>query len=128
MAQKEDTSAIDSEFQGDILHIEEVAQYLRKSPSWVYKHWKILGGVKLGGSILFPSRENLYERLFGKGQGVEVRLHPQGDQAHGSLVQDQGRGKTGRSKKKGGSAEPANGNGDEETRDDSNRHGILGAG
>jgi hypothetical protein len=38
-----------------------------------------LGGVKLGGSIRFPSKETLYERLFQTGQGVEVRLHPKRD-------------------------------------------------
>ena len=34
----------------NILTLEETAQYLRKSTSWVYKNWKILGGRKLGGS------------------------------------------------------------------------------
>ncbi len=124
MAQAEDSSPIDSEFHGDILTIEEVAQYLRKSPSWVYKHWKILGGVKLGGSILFPSKEELQERLFGKGQGVSVRFHPPGDQAHGSLVQNKKRGKGGRGKKTGGSVEPANGRGGGEIGEDPSRHGL----
>lgn len=36
--------------------------------------WKDLGGVKLGGAIRFPSKEDLYERLFQTGQEVEVRL------------------------------------------------------
>ena len=72
---------------------EEVALYLRKSTSWVYKNWKILGGRKLGGSLFFPKKEDLYERIFGKRKGVEVRLHPEGDQAHGSLVQNKNRGK-----------------------------------
>jgi hypothetical protein len=35
---------------------EEVARYLRKSPSWAYKHWRELGGVKLGGSLFFPGK------------------------------------------------------------------------
>jgi hypothetical protein len=45
---------IDTEFEHDILTVEEVALYLRKSPSWVYKHWQVLGGRKLGGSLFFP--------------------------------------------------------------------------
>jgi len=103
---------------------EEVALFLRKSTSWVYKHWQVLGGRKLGGSLLFPTKEDLYERLFGKEQGMEIRLHPEGNQAHGSLVQNQ-KGRTyGRSKKKGGTKETGttdtgHGGGDP------NRHGIF---
>lgn len=40
---------IDSNSEIDILTAEEVAQYLKKSLSWVYKHWQILGGVKARG-------------------------------------------------------------------------------
>jgi len=101
---------------------DEVAQFLRKSPSWVYKHWQELGGVKLGGSLFFPNKENLYERIFCKKQGVEVRLHSQGDQVHGNLVQDKKTGQAGRSKEKGGNKESATSSGN------SNRHGILGTG
>jgi len=43
---------------------EEVAQFLHKSPSWVYKNWQLLGGVKLRGSLFFPNKEDLYEHLF----------------------------------------------------------------
>src|SRR5208337_1164218 len=106
-----DRSRIDSPHGEDILVPEEVARYLRKSLSWVYKHWEVLGGVKLGGSILFPSKEELHERIFNKGEAVEVRLHPEGDQAHGGLVQDQKRGKGGRGKEKEGVEEPAGGDG-----------------
>jgi hypothetical protein len=53
---------------------EDVALFLRKSVSWIYKHWRELGGVKIGGSIFFPEKETLYERLFCRKEGVEVRL------------------------------------------------------
>ena len=51
-----------------ILTPEETAQYLRKSLSWVYKNAEILGGRKLGGSLFFPAKEDLYERIFYKRQ------------------------------------------------------------
>ena len=51
---------------------EAIAQFLRKSVSWVCKHSKELGDVKLGGSLLFSSKEDLHERLFKKkGQAFE---------------------------------------------------------
>jgi hypothetical protein len=117
---------IDNKLTPDILTPEETAQYLRKSLSWVYKNWKILGGRKLGGSLVFPRKEELYERVFRQRQRVEVRLHPGGDQAHGGLVQNKNKSKTGRSKKKGGikKLEAAT------TRDkeDPNRYGLLDIG
>ena len=116
---------IDNNLNHDILTPEEVALYLRKSTSWVYKNWQALGGRKLGGSLFFPRKEDLYERLFCKGKGVEVRLHPKGDQAHRSLVQNKNRGQTGRSKKKGGNTKSAT---SETSSGAPNRHGILGTG
>ena len=108
----------------EILTPEEVAQYLRKSTSWVYKNWQALGGRKLGGSLFFPRKEDLYERLFCKRQGqrVEVRFHPEGDQAQQSLVQNKNGGQTGRSKKKGG-AKKSKTDGD-----NPNRYGLLDIG
>jgi len=47
---------IDSDPRFDIMTPEEVAQFLHKSPSWVYKNWQLLGGVKLRGSLFFPSK------------------------------------------------------------------------
>ena len=115
------SNIIDTEVENDILTPEEVAQYLRKSTSWVYKNWQALGGRKLGGSLFFPRKEDLYERLFGKGEGMEIRLHPGGDQAHKGLVQT----KTGRPKsglrKKGGAKKSETGS------RDANRHGLLGS-
>jgi hypothetical protein len=111
----------------DIMTPEEVAQYLRKSTSWVYKHWRELGGRKLGGSLFFPGKENLYERLFGKGQGMEVRLHLKRDQADSSLVQDKKRRSEGGNGKKGGNTKA--GVRDARAGDgDPNRHLILGFG
>ena len=105
-----------------ILTPEETAQYLRKSLSWVYKNAEILGGRKLGGSLFFPAKEDLYERIFSKREEVEVRLYPAGDQVYGSLVQNKNRGQTGGSKKKGGNKKS-------ETRTrDTNRHGLLRSG
>jgi len=60
----------------DMLIPEEVAQYLRKSLSWVYKNWRILGGRKLRGSLFFPKKEELYEFLFYKREGGEIRIYP----------------------------------------------------
>ena len=99
---------------------EEVAIFLRKSTSWVYDHWEVLGGVKLGGSLLFPSKEDLYERLFNKRQGMALRFYAKREKVHGNVVQDKKGGKKSRSKKKG-RVEQAGG-------EDSNRHGILDPG
>jgi len=117
-----DNNEIDKVIACDILTPEETAIYLRKSTSWVYKNWKILGGRKLGGSLFFPRKENLYEHLFSQGKGVEVRLHPERDQAHGNLVQNKKRGDACGSKEKGGTEQSGI------TNTDPNRHGILEVG
>ena len=85
-----------------IMTPEEAAQYLRKSLSWVYKNSAALGGRKLGGSLFFPAKEDLYERIFSQREGVEVRLHPQGNPVHGNLVRDKKSGQAGRGRKKKG--------------------------
>lgn len=113
---------VDSDPIYAIMGPEEVAQYLHKSLSWVYKNWQALGGRKLRGSIIFPCKEDLYEHLFGKREGVEVRLHPQRDQVHQRLVRNKKQGERSRSKKKGGDTQPKTGEGDP------NRHGLLGTG
>jgi hypothetical protein len=115
------SSGIESDHKYGILTLEEVARNLHKSKTWVYKNWRLLDGRKLGGSLIFPRKEDLYEHLFHKGQGVEVRLHPQRLAPHQVLVQNQGRSQAGRGPKKGGTEKPAVGSGDP------NRHGILGA-
>ncbi len=122
----------------NILTPEEVAQYLRKSLSWVYKNEALLGARKLGGSLFFPSKEDLYERLFEKGEGLAIRLHPQRNPVHGSLVQNQNSGQTSRSTKKGGTQKAGNNasacrsiclsNECESGSDNPNRYGLLDIG
>ena len=99
---------------------EETAQYLRKSLSWVYKNSATLGGRKLGGALFFPAKEDLYERIFCQREGVEVRLHPQGDQAYGNLVQNENRGQSSRSRKEKGDKQSETSSGD------ANRHNLFG--
>ena len=102
-----------------IMSVEETALFLRKSTSWVYKNAKELGGRKLGGSLVFPAKEDLYGRIFSKEEGVEIRLHSPRKQVHRSMVQNKNRSETGRSKK-------ARGGEKSETRDrSSDRHGLL---
>jgi hypothetical protein len=113
---------VDNDFEYAIMIPEEVARYLHKSLSWVYKNWQLLGGRKLRGSLFFPRKEDLYERLFGKGEGVEVRFHSQRDQVHKHLVRNKKQGEASGSKKKGGDTQPKTGEGDP------NRHGLLGTG
>jgi len=99
---------------------KEVAIFLQKSTSWVYDHWEELGGVKLGGSLFFPDKEDFYELLFNKRQGMAVRLHAKRKKTHGHVVQNKKGGKKSRSKKKGGVEQTGV--------EQPNRHGILGAG
>jgi len=110
------------EKESPILTLEEAASYLHKSKSWVYKNWEVIGGVKLRGSLFFPRKEELYELIFQKRQGMDIRLHPERNQAYSSRVQDKNRGERSRSKEKGGDKKSEKGNGDP------NRHGLLGTG
>jgi hypothetical protein len=105
-----------------IMTPEETAQYLRKSLSWVYKNADLLGGRKLGGSLFFPAKEDLYEHIFSKGKGVEVRLHPKGNQVYGSLVQNKNIGQTSRGRKAKGVKES------ETNPRGANRHNLFGIG
>ena len=113
---------VDTHSEPDIMIPEEIAQFLRKSLSWVYKNWRKLGGVKLGGSLFFPRKEDLYERLFGTRQGVEVRLHSERNQVFKQLVQNKNRSQGGGGKKKGGIVKTS-----ADTGEAINRHGLLGA-
>src|SRR5262245_1268082 len=110
---------VDTVASSAIMTPDEVARYLRKSTSWVYKNWQMLGGVKLRGSLFFPRKEDLYERLFSKEQGLEIRLHHRPRAIHGGMVQDQAASQAGRGPKKGGSSQRA------EQSSDANRHGLL---
>ena len=102
-----------------IMTPEETAQFLRKSLSWVYKNAAELGGRKLGGSLFFPAKEDLYERIFSQRKGVEVRLHPEGNQVHGSLVRNKNKGKTSRGRKTKGGEKP------DARNEDPNRYGLF---
>jgi len=109
---------LDKNNEKTIMTLQEVSQFLHKSESWVYKHWKGLGGKKLGGSLFFPEKEDLYECLFSKRKGVEIRLHPQGNQTDRSLVRNKTESKKSGSKKKGGISQS------ETVASDPNRHGF----
>lgn len=103
-----------------IINVKEIAEFFQKNPSWVYKNWKRLGGRKLGGSLVFPSLEDLYERLFfKKEEKVAVRVHRVGCSVHGNVVQNKNGGEKCRIRKKGGDQES------EACCDDPNRHGLL---
>ena len=105
-----------------VLTAEEVADFLNKSVSWVYKHWQELGGAKFGGSIFFPRQGDIYERIFNQKRDMAVQLQPPRPAVHRIRVQDQERGKGSGSKKEGRTREPAADCGE------ANRHGLLGAG
>lgn len=108
-------SFIDNNSHHDILTPREVAQWLRKDLSWVYRHKTELGGVKLGGCLFFPGKEQLYDSLFQKGKRVEIPLHPAQKEVCQQFLSDQSRSQKGRGRKKGG--DKAGNNPD--------RHGLL---
>jgi len=103
-----------------IMTVEEVAQFMGKSASWVYKNSHALGGRKLGGSLFFPSKEDLYDNLFSGKEGVEVRLRVPKEATNQSLVQNKNRRQTGGSKKTRGVEKPEVGS------EGANRHELLG--
>ena len=35
-----------------LMDVEEVARFLKQSPDWVYRHWKQLGGRKIGAKSI----------------------------------------------------------------------------
>ena len=113
---------LDNNNRKSIMTIQEVAQFLHKSESWVYKHWRELGGKKLGGSLFFKGKEDLYDCLFCKQEGMEIRLHSQGDQTHGNLVRNKTEGKKSGSRKEGKTKQSAT------VATDANRHNLLGVG
>jgi hypothetical protein len=101
---------LDIHFKGEVMTPDEVAKFFKKSTSWVYKNWKILGGAKLGGSLFFPNKEELYDLLFQKKKAVEVRHYSQGNH----VQRDQSENK------KKGVAEKFTIGGE-----DANRHGLF---
>jgi predicted DNA-binding transcriptional regulator AlpA len=104
-----------------ILCVKDVAEYLGKSPSWVYANYKLLGGVKVEGSMFFPSKEKIYERLFRQEEEmVEVRIPLPEAKVHEIGLRDEKRSIGGRSRKKKG--------GEKSEKDGINRHGLFGVG
>ncbi|MGV8079996.1 MAG: hypothetical protein AB2L22_08065 [Syntrophales bacterium] len=104
-----------------MMNVEEVALYFRKSTSWVYKNWKVLGGRKLKGSLFFPSREELYERLFcEKTESVALRIHSERKKVLGKMDEDKRGGAGSRVRAKGEPVKP-----DASGFNNPNRHGLL---
>jgi predicted DNA-binding transcriptional regulator AlpA len=77
---------IDTSPSDGILTVKDVVQLTRKSETWVYRHWPELGGVKVGGSVFFPSKEIVYEHIFGKGQRLASGLQSKRGTLHPSVV------------------------------------------
>jgi hypothetical protein len=111
---------LDKEDQLGIMTPKEVAEFMHMSQSWVYKNWQILGGRKLKGSLFFPTRRDLYEHIFGKGAGVEVRLPPGAKTLHKQVLRHRSQGQTSRGSEKGENSKSG-------TTGDSNpnRHGLF---
>jgi predicted DNA-binding transcriptional regulator AlpA len=111
-------SISNNEYNKEVIGVKDVAQFLGRSISWVYEHYQDLGGVKIGGSLLFPSQKEIYERLFRpKKEILRVRFPVQrGKVLEGGFQDKKSRDcGTGKKKKK------------LETGEDPNRHGLLGA-
>jgi hypothetical protein len=106
--------------QKEIMTVEETAHFLRKSPTWVYRHAEELGGRKLGGSLFFPSKEDLYEHLFCRREGVEVRIRTQKSSIHQSRIQKEKRGQSSRGRKTKGVKKSKH------DPNAANRHGLFG--
>ena len=103
-----------------IMTVEETARFMQKSVSWVYKNSADLGGRKLGGSLFFPSKEDLYERLFNKRERGQVRFRVPERKVHQCVAKNKNRSQTGRGKKTRGVEKPETGP------RGANRHGLLG--
>ena len=89
---------IDTSPSDGILTVKDVVQLTRKSPTWVYRHWHLLGGRKVGGSIFFPSKEIVYEHIFGKGQRLASGLQSKRGTLHPSVVPFKNKSKAGNDK------------------------------
>ncbi len=105
----------------DVMCIKDVAGFLKVSTSWLYKHYQEVGGVKIGGSYRFPSKEAIYERLFGQEEGmVGVFLPISKEGLQQGRVQEKERcsGSRGRKKERVKTI-------DNRPREGTNRHGLL---
>lgn len=74
----------------------DIAELFSQSLAWVRKHYRELGGAKIGGRMFFPPREVMYERLFCREEGVAVRLHAERPEIRQGMVSNKERGQVGR--------------------------------
>ena len=116
----ESNNGLTANSEKSIMTVEDTALFMRKSVSWVYKNSADLGGRKLGGSLFFPSKEDLYERLFNKRERSQVRFRVPERKVHQCVAKNKNRSQTGRGKKTRGVEKPKTGSGG------TNRHGLLG--
>lgn len=107
-----------------ITQIEEVAAMFRRSIGWVYRHWREVGGQKVGGSLFFPGKREIHDRVFSEVQEeLEVRLHPKRRTVHRGRVFDKIGGKKSRGCEEGGTEKSAR---NSAGGNHPNRHGLIG--
>ena len=113
-----------NQYDMEILRVEDVAEFLHKSIAWVSRHHAKLGGVKIAGSILFPSRKEIYEHIFQQNKKlVGIRFpSPKEEVQKGRIQKKKGCGERGGGSK-AGSEKTAS-----DTTGRANRHGLLGIG
>jgi len=92
----------------------DIAELFSQSLAWDSKHFRELGGAKIGGRVFFPPREVMYERLFCREEEVAARLHTERTAIHQCMVSNKERGQT-------------SGRGAAQTLDEANpnRHGLC---
>jgi len=73
--------------------VKSVAEFFGKSVSWIYAHKEEIGAVKIGGSWFFPSKEEIYERLFRQTpKSLEIRLCDKRSKISKPLLQNKEKG------------------------------------
>jgi len=96
-----------------VLNVKEIAQFLKKSERWVYRHWKKLGGIKFEGTIFFLSLEVVYGAILRQGEWLEVPVQKEGDKASKQVFQDKKSGNRGRGHRQKGLGEKTPDGGDD---------------
>ena len=106
-----------------IMTVEEVAQFLHMSLSWVYKHSHELGAVKLGGSLFFPRIRRTSMSVYSKkGKGWRYDFTLKGERYTQAWFPTKTKAKQAESRNKKGGISATEGN------SDPNRHELLGVG
>lgn len=114
---------IEKKSQTDIMTPRDTARFLKRHITWVYRHREELGGIKIGGALFFPCKEELYERLFRQKPGMAVQFLPSQDPVSStSIIPHQARGSKGRGKEKGGHRERKN-----NSTEGTDRYGLFDA-